>query len=77
MTAGDKTIPHEALVRAVINDEVADDIALAGEDYVVKVGGTIASPGAISGTYSQAEVAALKTAIDAIRAKLTASGLTA
>lgn len=77
MSEGDKTIPHEELVRAVIDDEVTDNIETAGEDYVVKVGGTIASPGAIGGTYSQAEVAALKTAIDAIRTKLTASGLTA
>jgi hypothetical protein len=72
MTVGDKTIPHELKVRAVIADEATSEAM----DLPAKTDLVIDSPGAPGATYSQAEVTALKTAIDDIREALIESGIT-
>jgi hypothetical protein len=65
----DRTIPHQEKVEAVIDARVAE----VAPHHVT---GTIASPTAPGATYSQAEAASMKTAVDAIRVKLTAAGIT-
>lgn len=74
--AADQTIPHQALVETVIDARIeanqdSDEAAFAAQGTAV-----ITAPTAPGGTYSQAEAASAKTAIDAIRAALTASGIT-
>ncbi len=71
--ANDDTILHQTDVEAVINAEIDE----ADDAYATKhTGTTIAAPSAPGASYVQAEMASLKTAIDAIRAALTASGVT-
>ena len=66
----DKTILHEDAVRAVIVDE-------GGTNFALQTGLTaVAAPTAPGASYNQTEMATLKTAIDAIRAALTASKVT-
>lgn len=74
-------ILHQVDTEEVINAEIAEAnvVANAVDDatYARKGVTVVASPVAPGATYSQAEAAELKTAIDAIRAALTASGITA
>lgn len=71
--ANDDTILHEDDVKDVIDAEVG----VLDDAYATKhTGTTIASPTAPGSSYVQAEMASLKTAIDSIRAALTASGVT-
>lgn len=68
----DDTILHQADVEAVIDAQIDD-----ADDVYARTGSTtIAAPTAPSASYSQAEAASMKTAVDAIRAALTASGIT-
>lgn len=73
----DQTVPHQDLVEDVIDDRLENFEVSASSDFVEKVGGTITSPGSPGAEYVQAEVVALKTAIDAIITKLELSGLVA
>lgn len=72
----DTTIPHQDLVETIVDERIlanqADDVAA----FALRGTATIASPTAPGATYSQAEMASLKTAVDAIRAALTASHVT-
>lgn len=72
----DTIIPHQDLIETIVDERVtanqADDVAA----FAAKGTATIASPTAPGATYSQAEMASLKTAIDGIRAALTATGVT-
>lgn len=74
------TILHQTAVEGVIDASIrADSVAQNANDellYADRGIGTIASPTAPSATYVQAEVASLKTAVDAIRVALTTSGIT-
>ena len=72
-----KRIPNQRDVeniadRIVDLDDIEEDAKFARRGTAV----ISATPAAISGTYVQAEVAALKTTIDEIKAALTASGVT-
>ena len=69
----DDTILHEADVKEVIDAEIDE----ADDAYATKhTGTTIAPPSAPGASYVQAEMTSMKTAVDAIRAALTASGVT-
>lgn len=73
-------ILHQEDTEAVINAEIdqAEVVQDLENDAEFAKRGTavIAAPSAPGATYSQAEVASLKTAIDAIRAALTAAKVT-
>lgn len=69
----DDTILHQTDVEDVIDAQIDE----ADDDYARVGTGTIASPTAPGSSYSQAEAASMKTAVDAIRAALTAAGITA
>ncbi len=71
--ANDDTILHQTDVEEVIDAQIDE----ADDAYATKhTGTTIAAPTAPGSSYSQAEAASMKTAVDAIRAALTASGVT-
>lgn len=70
------TIPNQTKVEQVIDKRVSGDQANDNARFAKKGTTVIASPTAPGATYSQTEMASLKTAIDAIRAALTASGVT-
>ncbi len=76
-----KRILHQADVESVINVEIAQaEVAQDAQNDAefAKRGTTvIASPTAPGAAYVQAEAASAKAAIDAIRAALTAAGITA
>lgn len=80
MTNPPARILHQADVEEVINIEIeqaelVQDVENDAE-FAKRGVAVIASPTAPGATYSQAEVASLKTAVDAIRAALTASHVT-
>lgn len=66
--AADHTIPHQNLVEEVIDQRIVVDKAADDAAYAAQGTAVIASP--------TADAASLKTAVDAIRAALTASGVT-
>jgi hypothetical protein len=74
------TIPHQDAVEGVIGQSIrAERVTQNANDellYADRGTATIASPTAPSATYVQAEAASLKTAVDAIRVALIASGVT-
>jgi hypothetical protein len=74
-------ILHQDDVEEVINVEVeeaeVEQDAENDEEFAKRGVAVIASPTAPSAGYLQAEAASAKTAIDAIRAALTAAGITA
>lgn len=71
----DQTILHQADVEAVVDSRLEDFEVTGSSDFVEKVGGTIADPASPGGSYVQAEVVALRTAIVDILGKLRTSGL--
>jgi hypothetical protein len=81
MTEVPARILHQEDVEEVINVEIeeAELVQDVENDAEFAKRGTavIAAPTAPGATYSQAEAASAKTAIDAIRAALTAAGITA
>lgn len=72
----DTIIPHQDLIEQVIDERIATNQTADVAAFAAKGTATIASPTAPGATYSQTEMASLKTAIDAIRAALTATGVT-
>jgi hypothetical protein len=74
------TILHQTAVEGVIDDSIRAERVKADINdellYADRGTTTIASPTAPSATYVQAEAAAMKTAVDEIRAVLIASGIT-
>lgn len=72
----DTILPHQDLIETVIDERIATNQTADVAAFVSKGTAVIASPTAPGATYSQAEAASMKTAIDAIRAQLTARGVT-
>lgn len=73
MTENPTRILHQEDVEEVIDAR----IDIADDGYAIRGTAVIASPTAPSASYVQAEADSAKTAIDAIRAALTAAGITA
>lgn len=69
------TILHQEDVEKVIDERIAAHDPSSADNLVEKVGGTIAVPASPGGSYVQAEVVALRTAIAEIIGKLEDSGL--
>lgn len=72
----DTIIPHQDLIETVIDERIVTNQTADVAAFAAQGTDVIASPTAPGATYSQTEMASLKTAIDAIRAALTASGVT-
>lgn len=72
-----KRILHQADVEDVIQHLIDDDDLADRLEFAKRGTAVISSPTAPSATYVQAEITSLKTAIDEIRAALTAAGVTA
>jgi hypothetical protein len=73
----DTILPHQDLIETVVDERISANQTEDVATFVSKGTTTVASPTAPGATYSQAEAASMKTAIDNIRAVLTARGITA
>lgn len=67
----------EDVIDHLVDADVETDNTRDDETYAARGTSVIASPTAPGAAYVQAEAASAKTAIDAIRAALTAAGITA
>lgn len=73
----DHTILHQTEVELVIDERIELENVADRAEFAKQGTAVIASPTAPSATYVQAEAQSMKTAIDAIRAALTAADITA